>query len=292
MGKAIKIRNKGPKRRKKGEPTLAETADKYDLYQRSVQAPDVEVETIDSIFNDTFGRRAMTLREDFSGTSAVCCEWAKSDENRVAYGVDLDPEPLEWGRIHNVSPLEVDEQARVHLVEGDVRTADTPKADVVAAQNFSFFCFKQRSELLNYFKTAYDNLDDEGILFLDMLGGYNVYEDEREDVREIDDEFTYIWEQKSFEPITHSAENVIHFEFDDGSRLDRAFVYEWRMWTMPELRDVLLDAGFARADVYWEGTDDDSGEGTGEYHLQEAGDCDPSWLAYVAAVKTPKTAAK
>ncbi|MCP4503861.1 MAG: class I SAM-dependent methyltransferase [Deltaproteobacteria bacterium] len=275
----------GPSRKKKSAPTMAELADKYELYQRSVQAPDVEVETITRVYDDAFKKTPVVLREDFCGTAAVCCEWAKLDEDRVAYGVDFDPEPLEWGRIHNLSPLEVEEQTRVHLVEGDVRTAKTPPADIVVAQNFSFFCFWERKELLNYFKRAFEHLNDEGVLFLDMLGGYQVYEDERQDEREIGDEFTYIWEQHSFEPITHRAENIIHFEFEDGSRLDRAFVYEWRMWTMPEIRDLLLEAGFARADVYWEGTDDESGEGTGDYDIQTSGDCDPSWLAYVAGVK-------
>ena len=30
---------------------------------------------------------------------------------------------------------------------------------------------------------------------------------------------------------------------------------DWRHYSLPELRDVLLEAGFASVDAYWEGTD-------------------------------------
>ena len=38
------------------------------------------------------------LREDFCGTFAICCEWAKSGATFEAHGVDLDPEPLQYGK--------------------------------------------------------------------------------------------------------------------------------------------------------------------------------------------------
>ena len=56
----------------------------------------------------------------------------------------------------------------------------------------------------------------------------------------------------------------IHFKFPDGSKIKRAFSYTWRLWTAPELRDMLLDAGFRNVTVYWEG-EDDNGEGNGEF---------------------------
>jgi len=32
--------------------------------------------------------------------------------------------------------------------------------------------------------------------------------------------------------------------------LDRAFSYYWRMWTLPELQELLQEAGFVKVTVY------------------------------------------
>jgi hypothetical protein len=74
----------------------------------------------------------------------------------------------------------------------------------------------------------------------------------------------------------------IHFRFPDGSKLKRAFTYEWRIWTLPELRELLLEAGFASARVYWEGEDDD-GEGNGEFTETDEGTPDLAWVSYIVA---------
>ena len=83
-----------------------------------------------------------------------------------------------------------------------------------------------------------------------------------EEERECDG-FTYIWEQASFNPIDGMMDCHIHFTFPDGSRMDRAFSYRWRLWTLPELREMLAEAGFRDIVVYWEGTDEDANEGNG-----------------------------
>jgi hypothetical protein len=77
----------------------------------------------------------------------------------------------------------------------------------------------------------------------------------------------------------------IHFKFPDGSRLKRAFSYEWRLWTLPELRDLLDEVGFSRTTVYWEGTDEETGEGNGIYEPAESGAADAGWICYLAAEK-------
>ena len=57
----------------------------------------------------------------------------------------------------------------------------------------------------------------------------------------------------------------IHFSFPDGSKIKKAFTYDWRLWTLPEIRELLLEAGFQRATVYWEGTNEETEEGDGEF---------------------------
>ncbi len=270
--------------------TIAATADKYALYQTCVQEPDVEAEFFNTTYKKFFKRAPTVLREDFCGTFAICCEWAKK-RGRTAYGVDLDPEPLDWGREHNLSKIKPGQQERVHLLQDDVRTVAEEKADVLAAQNFSFWYFKTREEVLNYFKIAFANLNDEGIMIMDMMGGPECFEEGHKDRRNysgkpigMKGKFTYVWEQARFNPINHDSDFYISFEFKDGSKLKHAFHYHWRFWMLPEVRELLAEAGFAESHVFWEDEDED-GEGTGDYNIREEADSDPSWIAYLVAVK-------
>jgi SAM-dependent methyltransferase len=260
----------------------ADRADRYDLYQRSVQSPDVDVAFLDRVYRKRFGRRPLLLGEDFCGTGAVACAWAASHRERRAWGRDLDPEPLAWGREHNVAPLPERAQRRVHLLEGDVREEGGRRFDVVCAQNFSYFVFRTREALEIYFRAVRSRLRREGLFVLDVMGGSECLEEDREEVRRVDG-FRYVWEQRRFDPISNACAFSIHFLFPDGSALHHAFTYDWRLWTIPELREVLRVAGFSRTDVYWEDTDQSTGEGNGVYRQRRSAPADPSWVAYIVA---------
>lgn len=281
--------------------TMADVVDKYVLYQLSVQEPEHEVEFFDRIYHERHGRKPRLLREDFCGTFAVCCEWVKLGAERRAVGVDLDPEPLDWGRAHNLTKVPEDRRANIELRLDDVRTNGRPAADILAAQNFSFWLFKTRPEVIEYFRIARKNLAEGGLLIIDMMGGGECYEEAHEDVRSIggydkavkhrDDappckigKFKYIWEQHSFNPITHDASFFIHFKFKDGSRIDRAFEYHWRFWTIPEVREMLAEAGFKESVVYWENEDEDADE-RDAWQIAEDAPSDPSWIAYIVGVR-------
>lgn len=279
-----KQKTKGNRKKPTHQQARAKTADRYALYQRAVQAPDVDAHFFARVYRSTFGRAGHRLREDFCGTAAVCCEWVKGHRDRVAFGVDLDPEPLDWGRAHNLAPLPEAARERVTLIQGDVRSTDTPSVDIVAAQNFSYCIFETRDELRAYFRRVLEELDHQGVLILDLFGGYESMEDDREEITDYGD-FEYIWDQHRFDPITHHGTYKIHFRFPDRSRIRDAFVYEWRLWTIPEVSEVLVEAGFDRADVYWEDTDEETGEGNGYYRRRETGECDPAWNAYIVGVK-------
>jgi cyclopropane fatty-acyl-phospholipid synthase-like methyltransferase len=263
---------------------MAALADKYDLYQRSVQSPECDVGFFLRTFKTYYGRPPLVLREDFCGTAAVCCEWVESHKDRRAIGVDLDPEPLSWGKKHNLARLSDEARARVSLLEADVRAVRGPKADVIAAQNFSFYLFLTREGLREYFRAAHRNLAREGIMVLDMLGGPECMEDDLEEVRGFRS-FKYVWEQARFDPITHDCRFHIHFRFPDGSEMRRAFTYDWRLWSIPEVRELLAEAGFRLADVYWEGTDSKTGKGNDRYRRRTHAESDPAWVAYLVAVK-------
>lgn len=283
-----KSRKPKPKR-----PTLAEQADIHELYQRSVQSPEADCELFTGIYRALRGGTPKLLREDFCGTALLSTTWCLGDPKRRAIGVDLDGSTLEWGRVHNLAPNAKKLGNRVTLVQGDVlEVDDLPRADLIAALNFSFCVFKQRAVLRRYFARSLANLVDGGLLILELFGGTKAI-DLDEEVRDLDD-YLYIWEQESFNPITNEILCHIHFEFEDESRIERAFTYDWRLWSIPELRDVLEEVGFARVRVYWEKVeeepeDDENDDedrmlhGTGEYEEIEEVEQQDSWLVYVVA---------
>jgi hypothetical protein len=266
------------------QPTMAQLADRYDLYLRSVQSPEHEIDFFRKAYRRTYGGLPKNLREDFCGTAAVCCEWVRGHPERSAIGVDIDPVPLAWGREHNLGGLPEVARTRVTLLRDDARRVHGPKADIVAAQNFSFQCFTTRPELKRYFKAAHGNLARRGLLVLDLMGGSEVLEEDREEVKSFRS-YKYVWHQKRFDPITHHCEYFIHFRFPDGSALEKAFRYRWRLWTIPEVNELLTEAGFRRVDVYWENSNRRTGRGNDVYRRREHAASDAAWVCYIVAVK-------
>jgi hypothetical protein len=181
-----------------------------------------------------------------------------------------------------VGRLAAEEQARVQLIESDVQTVETPKVDVMAAFNFSYWIFEERARMVAYMRRCFEALKDDGVLFMDMFGGPESFEETKEKTKM--DGFTYVWHQAEFHPVTNHMNCYIHFRFPDGSRIKRAFSYSWRLYTAPELRDMLLEAGFGKVTVYWEGEDED-GEGNGEFTPEAKGVADLAWIAYIVAEK-------
>jgi SAM-dependent methyltransferase len=265
-----------------GKPTMAEQADIHDLYEKSVQNVEGEVEFLQTTFEAIRGRPGHLFREDFCGTAAASCEWVRQGPDFKAIGVDINPSVLDWGRRHRVGQLPAADQARVSLIESDVLTVDAPPVDLIAAFNFSYWIFEERLTMLRYMRSCRESLKDDGILFLDMFGGPESFEETKEKTKY--DGFTYVWHQAKFYPVTNHMVCHIHFKFPDGSRIKKAFTYEWRLYTAPELRDILLEAGFSKVTVYWEGTGED-GEGNGIFTPDDKGEPDLAWIAYIVAEK-------
>ncbi|MCP5416710.1 MAG: class I SAM-dependent methyltransferase [Chromatiaceae bacterium] len=266
----------------KGDEGLASQADRYRLYELSVQYAPTEIEFVDSRFTALRGRRAKLLREDFCGTANVSCEWVRLRKNNRAIGVDIDPAVLHWGEEHNLSQLTPAQRQRIQLLCANVLDCDGEAPEIVLAMNFSYWLFKERGQLLRYFRQVHTTLAAGGIFFLDAYGGYDSFK-EIVEVRDITDEgFSYIWEQEKYEPISGGLICHIHFDFPDGSRLERAFSYDWRLWTLPEIRELLVEAGFSEVTVYWQGWDED-GEADGNFQPATEGEADAGWICYLSA---------
>jgi SAM-dependent methyltransferase len=267
--------------KRKSRGSQAGRADRYDLYQRAVQDVKWEMEFLEGLFQKQRGRSPLLLREDFCGTALAACEWARRNPHHQAIGVDLDEVVLAWAHEHNLVKLTPSAAARVELMHADVLTANTPPVDLLLAFNFSYWIFKERVQLRRYFQQAHQHLARDGLFILDAYGGYDAYREMRD--RQDFGRFTYIWEQAEYEPVSGLTTCHIHFAFPDGSRLKRAFSYHWRLWTLPELRETLLEAGFSKVTVYMEGMDDESGEGDGIFSPVERGNADAAWIAYIVA---------
>ena len=275
----------GKKLKNSDQPCQAELADKFVCYQQSVQEPDHEIEVFDQIYREAFKSKALTLREDFCGTFAVSCEWVKSDKDRKALGIDICPDTLQWGVENNLGKLKPKVAERVEVLEQDVRTKTTPQVDILAAQNFSFWIFKTREEVVNYFRIAYENLNDKGIMIMDMMGGKECYASDVTDKRTIvkgKKGFKYHWEQAYFNPVNADCSFYIHFKFGDGSKIEKAFEYHWRFWTISEVREMLAEAGFSKSLVYWDVADEDE---DADWQSVDEAPNDDSWLGYVVGIK-------
>jgi hypothetical protein len=268
----------------------AATADRHSLYELSVQDPPSEVEFTTSTFHELRRREAMSLREDFCGTAVFSLAWVESHQGRTAIGVDLDHETLDWGLRKRILPAGGDYASRITLRNANVLEPRSPLVDVAVAFNFSYWCFETRAALRAYFEAARAGLVADGVFYLDTYGGTEVPRHEINE-REIEDpdgtandgqRFTYIWEQGDYNPITAHMDCAIHFKFADRSRIDNAFTYSWRVWTLRELIELLLEAGFVRVRV-WAEEENNRGDPTGRYaEVQTLGN-DGVWWVYVSA---------
>ena len=267
---------------KKSHANLANKADRHVLYEDSVQCVEAEIDFIDETFKTLRGRKAQLLREDFCGTANTSCEWVRRRKRNRAFGVDLDSEVQQWGKKHHLSKLG-QAQERVTLLNENVLDVKTETVDIVLAMNFSYWIFKDRALLGRYFRHVHEGLAEDGVFFLDAYGGSDAYKEMRERTKY--DDFTYIWDQASFDPISADMVCKIHFSFPDGSRMKNAFTYDWRLWTLPEIREILLEAGFKRVTIYWQGDDEDSDEGNGEFEPADRGEADEAWIVYIGAEK-------
>ena len=74
----------------KRRQTMADKADIHELYEKSVQNVEHEVEFMQATFEQIRGRKAQLFREDFCGTASACCQWVRQGEEYQAIGVDID----------------------------------------------------------------------------------------------------------------------------------------------------------------------------------------------------------
>jgi hypothetical protein len=256
--------------------------DKYAHYYDSVQDIDRSLKFFEKAYRKHIGSAARVFREDFCGTFALSCGWIKRHPKNSAIAVDLDPEPIRYGKKHYLPALSKTEQKKLDIRMSDVLNKSLPGADLIGAVNFSYYIFKERKQLLTYFSNCREKLSNRGMFLIDAFGGTETTEPNVDETKFRT--YTYFWDQDNFDPINNQSRFYIHYKRKGERKRERVFGYDWRMWTVPELRDILHDAGFRKTVVYWEGTNA-KGNGTGNFHPKEKEIHCSAWVAYIVALK-------
>ncbi len=256
--------------------------EKYQLYESSVQNPEADIVFINREYKKIYGKKPLVLREDFCGTGAMACDWVKQSKIHKAHGIDLDVEPISYGVDNHYLTMTEDEQSRMEYIKGNVLSTYSFKADVIVAFNFSYFLFKERAMLVQYFSQVRKSLKKEGMFLIDLFGGTETRKSLEESSRRKN--HTYYWECETYNPLTADALYHIHFKTHaDGVKHNKVFSYDWRMWDARELQDVMLDAGFKKINIYWEGVDK-KGLGNGEFFKTNKAENCESWITYISAL--------
>lgn len=267
---------------KKRKPARLPAFDKYEHYLKSVQSPDADAEFLANVYRKQRRKAAVTMREDFCGTFALCDQWVRDSKKHRAIGVDLDPEPLAYGHEKFFKKLKPEQQDRLLVCKANVLDKRLPKADLICALNFSYCIFHTRQTMLKYLKSCREALSKDGILVLDVLGG-SLYQQAEEQMTRLEG-FNYYWQQEYFNPIDNRTLFHINFKRRGERKRTKVFSYDWRSWSLPEIRDMLEEVGFKKTVTYWEGTKR-NGEGNDIFSEATRGEECDSWVAYIAALK-------
>ena len=255
--------------------------DKYFYYKKSVQSPPEDIQFFQKTYKHFFKKPAYIFREDFCGTFYLAYHWIQKHSKNKAIAIDADKEPLEYGNVHHLSKLKESQKKRLTVLNKNVLDKKLPKAEIITVSNFSYYALRERNLMLKYFKNIHKALLTKGLFIIDVLGGPDCEELSEEEVQHKN--FSYYWDQDYFDPIKRTGRFYIHFKRKGEKKREKVFSYHWRLWSLPELKDILLEAGFSKVYIYWEGTNS-KGEGNGIFKAENKADICDTWIAYLVSL--------
>lgn len=260
--------------------TTQRQPDRFDLYEQAAQSPEMQARFLRALAGER-SAGALTLGEDFCGTGAVSRAWLALDPTHRAVCVDRDAAPL--ARLRDRSG---DTEARLTIHPADVMDVHDP-ADLIAALNFSVCEIHDRTALVAYLRHTRSRLSagsgGVGTMVIDLYGGVDAFAVGESDV-ELRDGVRYVWEQRFADPLTARVVNAMHFIPEEGPPLRDAFVYDWRLWSVPEFREALCEAGFDEVEIHDRLGDaiDDAGRVYAR-PIESADDLDENFVVYLVA---------
>lgn len=226
------------------------TLQAQDLYELCVQSPSHVVQLLRAIH----GEEPLLLGEDFAGSGAVGRAWVAQSQHHHAACVDRDAHALQ----------RCQDTPRIATRVGDNLEENTP-ADAIWVGNFSIGYLHDRPSLLAYLRHVRTRIKQGGVFVCDTYGGETAYTigqvhrfhplpqhlapDGKGGWR-----VRYTWEQREADPLKGMVTNALHFRIERAGVIEAehidAFIYHWRLWSVPELRDAMHEAGFTSTDVY------------------------------------------
>lgn len=248
--------------------------DRFECYELCVQSPRHVVGFLRALFLTENGSDPQVLGEDFSGTCAVSRRWCKELDNARAVCVDLDADALTWARARaaddavaaNIDFVRADCFAETSSgTRGAAPAARNTPCDVCFVGNFSIGYAHDRATLVRYLSRTRERLlaarhgFSGGVFACDTYGGAGAFAlggIERTHPGRRGEVIRYAWAHEMADPATSMVLNSISLRVErDGeiiAEYPRAFEYHWRLWSIAELREAMLEAGFQRTSVYLE----------------------------------------
>lgn len=258
---------------------------RFDLYELCVQAPGMSARFVDALL----GGAGAVIGEEFCGPASIARSYVSMGGGRRAVATDMDAEPLAHARVRAEEELSAGVRGNLSFSRCDVME-ETSRVRALVALNFAVCEMRDRGSLVSYLRHAHARLEGGGVYVADLYGGDNamaegsaevVFETETGDV-------LYEWRQVSANPLTGLVRNEINFELPDGARIERAFVYDWRLWTPAELADAFREAGFAGVEFHagFGGAVDDEGMPVPD-PIVTADELGEEWVVFVVGRKAP-----
>jgi len=259
---------------------------RYVCYEKSVNGPRADLAFLLKVYYLAFHRKALSFREDFCGTAALACAFVRSDPERIAVGCDNDQEVIDWSQnLGQASKLSASSDRLTFQCTDSFQTVLPQPFDIIAAFNYALCYAHERSSLLQYLRTAKAGLHPKhGMLVCDMYGGYAAHQ-ERVSKRDYG-EFQYIWRQEEYDFVSNIAVNSISFKFKDGSQMKRVFSYVFRLWSLKEIEEAMLEVGFRSVHLWIAESDGEGNIGEFIRRTELKGDI-PTFNAFIVATIVP-----
>jgi hypothetical protein len=254
----------------------------WECYEACVQSPRHVVSLLRAVYRAASGTSPRVLHEDFCGTAAVSRRFvedgARAGEAWHALATDLDEQALAQGErlLDATTPGVV--LCKHDCLRGEVASltqsvgtsSATPSdlahgADIIWVGNFSICYAHTRAELVRYLAHCLARLRagnqgfGGGFLAVDIYGGKNAYtlgSLERTHTARTGEQVRYLWQHEAADPRTGMVRNSISMRLlVDGEvvcEYPRAFVYDWRLWSLAELREAMHEVGFESVELHKE----------------------------------------
>ncbi len=267
--------------------------DPLTCYELCVQSPPHVVSMLRAIHRGS----PTALREDFCGSATVSLCWLRESQAAGgmsrATGVDLDATAL--ARARQAATAEGVEGG-LSLLQADAVSDPVgldQAADIIWVGNFSIGYIHERADLVAYLRRCRERLmlgrteSGGGVFVCDIYGGAGAFRlgsltrTHLGPGREV---VYYQWEHEAANPMTGMVRNAISFRVvvdrEVVAQYPRAFVYDWRLWSLAELRTCMTDAGFVHIEFF---KDLNAAPGEPARAVENPAELGEDWIVMVAA---------